>query len=152
MHQWLRHPRPLSMCPLQILSENLETKTHSTDYFDAVLVCNGHYTKPHYPDIDGMSTFMGRQLHSHNYRTPDQVKDETLLIVGGGPSGKDILLEAANSATRVLFSSHRDFTKMAFPGNASLKPDVKRFDGNKVEFDDGTVEEITTILFCTGKM
>lgn len=115
-------------------------------------MCNGHYTKPFYPNIDGMKTFTGHRLHSHNYRKPEQLTNETVLIIGGGPSGKDILFDAAGSAKKMFISTHRDFTKMTLPTNAALKPDIKRFDGCKVEFNDGTVEEVSMILFCTGRM
>lgn len=134
----------------KILSEDLKTNAFAREYFDAVFVCNGHYTKPFYPEIDGMNTFTGRRFHSHNYRQPEQVKDETVLIIGGGPSGKDIALEAATSAKKILFSTHRDITKMTLAANVIPKADVKKINGLNVEFDDGSVEEISMILFCTG--
>lgn len=39
-----------------------------TYFFDAVLVCNGHYHTPDYPKMMGRERFQGRQIHSHDYR------------------------------------------------------------------------------------
>ncbi|HEX7823754.1 MAG TPA: NAD(P)-binding domain-containing protein [Mycobacterium sp.] len=35
-------------------------------------------------------------------------------------------------------------------GDVAIKPDVSRFDGNRVVFDDGTSEEIDLVLYATG--
>ena len=44
--------------------------------YNAVVVCNGHYSEPNLPDIAGMDAFPGLQIHSHNYRAPQQFKDQ----------------------------------------------------------------------------
>ncbi|KAL2921036.1 Flavin-containing monooxygenase FMO GS-OX-like 5, partial [Bienertia sinuspersici] len=45
--------------------------------YDAVVVCNGHYIKPRVADnIPGIDLWPGRQIHSHNYRTPQPYKDQ----------------------------------------------------------------------------
>ena len=36
--------------------------------FDAVVVCNGHFTKPNMPTIEGSEKFKGTITHSHTYR------------------------------------------------------------------------------------
>jgi Flavin-binding monooxygenase-like len=43
-----------------------------TEVFDAVVVCNGHYTEPNVPSVSGMESFPGLQMHAHNYRSPEQ--------------------------------------------------------------------------------
>lgn len=48
------------------------TRREELRSFDAVVVCNGHYSHPNLPVIAGMGEFpAGRQLHSHNYRAPE---------------------------------------------------------------------------------
>lgn len=52
---------------------------HCTDkcfvtVFDRIFICNGHYTKPQYPRIDGMELFQGCKMHSHIYREPQKFK------------------------------------------------------------------------------
>ncbi|KAM4085714.1 hypothetical protein ACJW30_10G047800 [Castanea mollissima] len=49
------------------------------EIFDAVVVCNGHFTQPRVAYIPGINDWPGKQMHSHNYRDPkpfrDQIKD-----------------------------------------------------------------------------
>lgn len=57
--------------------------------FDAIFICNGHYTVPYVPHFDGLDQFMGRKIHSHEYRRPEQLENETVLVIGAGPSGNN---------------------------------------------------------------
>lgn len=66
-----------------------------------------------------------------------------------GPSGKDLTLDLASKAKRILFSHHRTIN-IEFPSNVAQVGDVKQFTKDTVVFEDGTVENITAILFCTG--
>jgi putative flavoprotein involved in K+ transport len=62
---------------------------------DNVVVAMATFQKPHVPafarDLDpGI-----RQIHSIDYRNPDQLRDGGVLIVGGGNSGAEIGIEVA---------------------------------------------------------
>jgi hypothetical protein len=59
--------------------------------FDAVVVCNGHYSEPNLPQVEGAATFPGLQMHSHNYRQPDGFRGQTVLVVGASNSGEHTL-------------------------------------------------------------
>ncbi|XP_023643446.1 putative flavin-containing monooxygenase FMO GS-OX-like 10 isoform X2 [Capsella rubella] len=48
----------------------------SDEIYDAVVVCNGHYTEPRHALIPGIESWPGKQIHSHNYRVPDQFRDQ----------------------------------------------------------------------------
>ncbi|MEH1014049.1 NAD(P)-binding domain-containing protein [Micromonospora sp. CPCC 206060] len=73
---------------------------------DAVVVANGHNRVPHLPDPPpGEATF--RQIHSHAYRDPDQLRDARVLVVGGGNSAMDIAVDASHVARRTLLSLRR---------------------------------------------
>jgi cation diffusion facilitator CzcD-associated flavoprotein CzcO len=48
-----------------------------TETFDSVVVCSGHYSDPHIPDLEGADVFEGEVDHSHNYRWHGR-----LLILG----------------------------------------------------------------------
>jgi cation diffusion facilitator CzcD-associated flavoprotein CzcO len=43
----------------------------SSQQYDAVVVCNGHYSRPRLPQLPGQDCFPGLQMHSHNYRRPE---------------------------------------------------------------------------------
>ncbi|KAI9076615.1 hypothetical protein K1719_041380 [Acacia pycnantha] len=46
------------------------------EIYDALVVCNGHYTQPRIADIPGIKVWPRKQMHSHNYRTPDPFQDQ----------------------------------------------------------------------------
>ena len=59
----------------------------NTHRYDAVMICNGHYTVPRLPPVEGIETFPGTCEHSHNYRRPGPYKDLKVLLVGAHASG-----------------------------------------------------------------
>jgi dimethylaniline monooxygenase (N-oxide forming) len=68
----------------EVLVRNLITKEYETLQFDGVLVCNGHFSVPHIPsEFVGREVFKGRQMHSHEYRTPEIFTNERVLVIGG---------------------------------------------------------------------
>jgi cation diffusion facilitator CzcD-associated flavoprotein CzcO len=67
----------------------------TVERFDAVVVCNGHYSEPNLPDVVGARDCPAAQLHSHNYRRPDAYKGKVVLVVGAANSGEDISREVA---------------------------------------------------------
>ena len=52
-----------------------------TEIFDALMVCNGHYSVPFIPHFDGIEKFQGQQMHSHDYRKADQFKGKKCSII-----------------------------------------------------------------------
>ncbi|KAK9863763.1 hypothetical protein WJX84_004346 [Apatococcus fuscideae] len=58
-----------------------------TEDFDALLVCNGHYTDPRWPEVEGQAAFPGHIRHSHNYREPSSYKGQRVVCVGASASG-----------------------------------------------------------------
>lgn len=88
----------------QVIAEDLITKTACTEYFDAVMVCNGHNALPRMPDDKpGINEFVGIQIHSHDYRVPEPFKNMNVLIIGSGPSGVDISIDVAEVANQVYY-------------------------------------------------
>lgn len=124
----------------------------STSVFDAVIVCNGHYHTPLYPETKGLDTFGGEKYHSHDYREPDLFAAKRVLVIGAGPSGIDLSNEIAQAASKVVLSRHRygDDIKNVFPDNVVMKYEISEIKGNKILFEDGTEEEVDIIFFCTG--
>lgn len=50
-------------------------------YYDFIYVCNGHYTEPDMPTIEGMELYQGEQMHSHLYRRAEKFKGEKYTYV-----------------------------------------------------------------------
>lgn len=80
---------------------DVKTNEKSTNKYDAVMVCNGHYSDPFIPYIKGRENFKGKQWHSHDYREPSSFIGKKVLIVGGGPSGVDIAAQVLDVADKV---------------------------------------------------
>lgn len=133
-----------------MVSRDLKLNTCDTKQFDAIFICNGHYTSKYIPHFDGLDKFMGRKMHSHDYRRPDQLKNETVLVIGAGPSGKDITFEITTTAKQVFWSNHSSLRIFVTRSNLKRVEDVKRFNANSVELISGDVVEISCVLFCTG--
>ena len=53
---------------------------------------SGTWTKPFWPAYPGQWTFRGRQLHTHDFRTPEELADGPVVVVGGGTSAAQLLL------------------------------------------------------------
>lgn len=90
-------------------------------------------------------------MHSHDYRQPEQYADKTVLIIGSGPSGRDIMYEIAPKAKSVLFSHHTELKNHNLPANVEQCGDAESFNTNSVRFIDGKDRQIDCILFCTGE-
>lgn len=58
----------------EIVVKNLPNNTFETNIFDAVFICNGHYSVPKSPDIRGADQFKGKILHSHNFRSAEKFR------------------------------------------------------------------------------
>ena len=79
-----------------------ETRT-----YDAVLVANGHHWDPRWPDPAYPGTFDGEQIHAHDYRSAEQLRDRDVVVVGSGNSALDISVEAGRVARSATLSQRR---------------------------------------------
>ncbi len=76
-------------------------KHAKTDYYDALIVANGHHWDPRWPAPDEYAgEFSGEQMHAHSYMTPDDpvnFKGKNVLVVGMGNSAMDIASELSRA-------------------------------------------------------
>lgn len=59
----------------------------------AVVSATGSWARPYVPDVPGRASFGGMQVHSAEYRAPDDLAGKRVLVVGGGNSGAQLLAE-----------------------------------------------------------
>lgn len=183
--------------------------------YRGVIVSNGHLWKPLTPDIPGQ--FTGQLLHAREYKTPELLVGQRVLVVGAGNSGCDIAVEASRNAARTFHSMRRgryfvpkflfgkaidagsdwlyrwrmplwvhrlfatlplsvaigapqdyglpkpdhrfldeppvpnsDLPHAVAHGRVTIRPDVERYEGQRVLFVDGTEETIDVIVMATG--
>lgn len=78
-------------------------------YYDLVAVCNGAQRQPRFPDPPYPGYFSGEVLHSMEYKSPEQLRDKRVLVVGAGNSGCDIAVDAVHHAKAVVHSTRRGY-------------------------------------------
>ncbi|HEX5513901.1 MAG TPA: NAD(P)-binding domain-containing protein [Gammaproteobacteria bacterium] len=79
----------------------------SSQRFAGVLIANGTLHHPNVPELPG--EFAGKLLHSCDYRTPAQLRDQRVLVVGCGNSAADIAVDAVHHARSVDISVRRGY-------------------------------------------
>lgn len=128
--------------------------------FDAICVCNGHYSSPAFPNIPGLDEyFQGTALHSIAYDVPEAFEGQTVLCIGGRASGSDIAREIATMAGTTVYLSDTAFAAAEpiqhnnvtwVPKTIELLPD------GRVVFAKTSTGRVTdpvrvdTIIFCSG--
>jgi dimethylaniline monooxygenase (N-oxide forming) len=75
--------------------------------YGAVLVANGHHWDPRWPEPPFPGDFDGVEMHSHDYRRPEQLRGKRVVVVGGGNSGMDIVRDAADHGEAAFLSLRR---------------------------------------------
>lgn len=78
-----------------------------TSRYAALIVANGHNWDPRKPSIPG--EFRGRVLHASAYKDPATLRGRKVLVIGGGNTGCDLAVEAAQQATQVWHSTRRGY-------------------------------------------
>lgn len=146
---------------------NVNRKQEETFQYDAVMVCNGHYSDPFIPNVTGNEKFRGKQWHSHDYREPSNFARKKVLLVGAGPSGVDIGAQIVAVADKVkkpagpknakrkncllqVYLSHSNQLKTLPAEGIIQKPYLTELAEHSAIFEDGTEEAVDEILYCTG--
>ncbi len=109
----LLKPPILLGCKVQSLSKKNDcfiVKTHQHIYETRhVVVATGPFQKAVTPDfLQNLADVT--QIHSHDYRNPQQLAPGEVLVVGSGNSGVQIAVELANHDRLVYLSYEKDFT------------------------------------------
>ena len=147
------------------------TKTER-DVFDALVVCNGHYSEPRIPVFPGSDLWPGFQMHSHAYREPFEgvFGGKKIVVLGAMASGEDVSREIAAVASEVLLSSRgyrrlttdRDGSAGApndlssqdsYPANIRRVPGILKLipETSGVVFEDGSsASNVDGVVYATG--
>ncbi|MEV6792858.1 NAD(P)-binding domain-containing protein [Streptomyces sp. NPDC051320] len=73
----------------------------------AVINATGTWDRPFWPRYAGQETFAGRQLHTANYPGPQEFAGQRVVVVGGGASGTQHLMEIAEAAEATTWVTRR---------------------------------------------
>ncbi|MFO1172382.1 MAG: NAD(P)-binding domain-containing protein [Hyphomicrobiaceae bacterium] len=76
-------------------------------HYAGLVVANGHLTEPRLPKIPG--DFAGTYIHSRGYKSPRQLRDKRIVVIGGGNSACDIVSDAAHNGAAVDLCLRRGY-------------------------------------------
>lgn len=119
--------------------------------FDHLVVANGHYRRPNVPDIPGLDHWITSKMaiHSAWYRRPHEFGPK-VLVVGGGPSGRDIVTDMRNHGRMVIHSVSGSIPRDDDCFKLRGEP-LHFYDDGRVVFENGTAEEnIDHCILATG--
>lgn len=88
--------RPVHVNAVERADGHLLVRTEADEFAaQNVVSATGTWSQPYIPDIAGRSVFAGRQVHSARYQRPEDFAKQSVLVVGGGNSGAQIMAELA---------------------------------------------------------
>ncbi|NPC96002.1 NAD(P)-binding domain-containing protein [Nocardioides sp. zg-DK7169] len=99
----VRQVRPLDADPAGLLEVEAPEGAWRTR---TLVSATGTWTRPFVPTYPGAATFLGEQLHTHDYRGAEAFRGRTVLVVGGGASAVQLLGELA-PLTRTVWVTRR---------------------------------------------
>ncbi|MDT0468424.1 NAD(P)-binding domain-containing protein [Streptomyces gibsoniae] len=73
----------------------------------ALINATGTWDRPFWPRYPGQETFRGRQLHTAQYPGPEEFAGRRVIVVGGGASGTQHLMEIAPYAAATTWVTRR---------------------------------------------
>lgn len=125
------------------------------EVYDAVVVCNGHYSEPRVASIPGADAWPGKQMHSHNYRVPEPFLDQVVIVIGASASAVDISRDIACVAKEVHIADRSAPTSTCEQqpeyDNMWLHSMIDHAQGDgTVVFRDGSSIKADVIMHCTG--
>ncbi|MDK4337632.1 NAD(P)-binding domain-containing protein [Corynebacterium accolens] len=93
---------------------------------DAIVNATGTWDRPYIPYIPGIGSFGGRQLHTKDYSAAEDFAGQHVLVVGGGLSAVQFLLELEGIA-QTTWATRRapDFTDTEFDKQWGLDVEKK---------------------------
>jgi trimethylamine monooxygenase len=158
VRDWVRFCTPVRMVTFDEASKQFTVTAHDRvndrmydELFDYVIVASGHFSTPNVPYFEGVSTFGGRVLHSHDFRDALEFKDKDILIVGRSYSAEDIGSQCWKYGAKSVTVSYRSkpigFT---WPERFEERPLLQKLENKIAHFKDGTTKEVDALILCTG--
>lgn len=158
VRDWVRFRTPVRMVEwdssencFQVTAHDLVRNHMYTEAFDHVVVASGHFSTPHVPYFEGLSTFNGRVLHAHDFRDALEFRGKDVLLIGRSYSAEDIGSQCYKYGARSITTSYRSRPMgFAWPENWKEVPLLQRVENKTCYFADGTSREVDAIILCTG--
>ena len=135
-----------------VTAHDLINDKQYTEEFDHVVVATGHYSTPNAPYFDGLETFPGRVLHSHDFREALEFKDKDVLVIGSSYSAEDIASLCWKFGCKSVVISHRSDLPIChnWPDNITEVPLLHKVEKKTCTFKGGSTADVDAIILCTG--
>ncbi len=131
--------------------KDLVADEQQSSEFDYVICASGHFSTPNIPEFEGIKTFLGRVLHSHDFRAADEFAGKRVLCVGSSYSSEDIGIQCLKyGAKAVTFTWRTKPMGFKWPPQINEVPLLTKVEGSRVYFRDGTSADYDAIILCTG--
>lgn len=115
--------RPVQVSTVEPVGEDLVQVRSDRGEWTTRMVLNatGTWTNPYIPYIPGIENFQGQQLHTHDYTRAEDFLGQRVLVIGGGLSAVQFLLELAPH-TETVWATRRppNFTSRPFDAGWGL--------------------------------
>ncbi|MEH6308724.1 MULTISPECIES: ArsO family NAD(P)H-dependent flavin-containing monooxygenase [Olivibacter] len=94
--------RPVKVKKVAKIDNGYTLSTSNGAYFCKALISGtGTWGSPFVPNLEGLGSFKGKQLHSAHYTNAKDFQGKKVLVVGGGNSGAQLLAEISKVANTV---------------------------------------------------
>ncbi|MEA5456276.1 NAD(P)-binding domain-containing protein [Sinomonas sp. JGH33] len=98
---------------------------------ETVINATGTWDRPHWPHYRGQELFRGRQLHTHDFVSAEKFRGQRVLVVGGGTSALQFLLQLDAAGATTFWSTRRPPEFRTAPFDANWGIDVERRVGER---------------------
>ena len=134
-----------------ITSLNKKDNTVSTDKFDYLVVASGHFSVPYIPEYEGMKSFPGRILHSHDFRDAEEFRGKDVIVLGSSYSAEDVALQCYKYGAKSVTIGYRN-NPMGFKWPTGMKEVhyLDKLEGKKATFKDGHSQNVDALILCSG--
>ncbi|CAN7699179.1 NAD(P)-binding domain-containing protein [Rhizobium sp. LjRoot254] len=156
--KWVRFNTPVRMVTFDEATKKFTVTAHDrvrdvmySEEFDNVIVASGHFSTPNVPHFEGVESFGGRVMHSHDFRDALEFKDKNVLIVGRSYSAEDIGSQCWKYGAKSVTTTYRS-KPMGFnwPERFEERPLLTKFTGKTAHFRDGSTKDVDVLILCTG--
>lgn len=105
----LRVVRPVHVTGVYDDAPDLRVETDAGSWTTRALInATGTWTRPFVPAVPGAGSFRGRMLHAAAYRGPEDMVGRRVVVVGGGSTAVQLLLEIAPHAASTTWVTRRE--------------------------------------------
>lgn len=125
-----------------------------TERFDYLVIATGHFSTPNVPLFQGLETFPGRVMHSHDFRDAKEFAGKDVLLIGSSYSAEDIASQCWKYGCGSVTISYRSFFAAplgyAWPQEIQEMPLLAKLVGKTAHFANGATKQFDVVILCTG--